>query len=56
METGQAECVRRLVAFASLWLPRSTMAAALHEARATINLDEPADFVGWCAFDAFGAA
>ncbi len=34
----------------------ATMPVALHEARAAIDRDDPAGFVSWCAFDAFGAA
>ena len=34
----------------------STMAVALHDARAAVDRSEPAGFVSWCAFDAFGAA
>jgi CHAT domain-containing protein len=34
----------------------STMAIALHEARAQVDRDDPFGFVSWCAFNAFGAA
>lgn len=34
----------------------ATMPVALHEARSTIDRDDAAGFVSWCAFDAFGAA
>jgi tetratricopeptide (TPR) repeat protein len=34
----------------------STMAAALHEARASVDRHDPLAFVSWCAFNAFGAA
>jgi CHAT domain-containing protein len=33
-----------------------TLAQALHTARATVDRDDPASFVSWCAFNAFGAA
>jgi tetratricopeptide (TPR) repeat protein len=33
-----------------------TMADALHTARARVDRDDPRVFVGWCAFNAFGAA
>jgi len=33
-----------------------TLAVALHAARATVDQDDPASFVCWCAFNAFGAA
>ncbi len=32
-----------------------TMAAALHGARARIDTDDPAAYVGWCSFNAYGA-
>ena len=34
----------------------STLAQALHSARATMDRRDPASFVSWCAFSAFGAA
>jgi hypothetical protein len=34
----------------------ATLAAALHEARSTLDRDDPRAFVSWCAFNAFGAA
>lgn len=34
----------------------ATLAAALHTARSTVDQDDPRSFVGWCAFNAFGAA
>ena len=34
----------------------NTLAVALHDARMTIDRDDPAGFVSWCAFNAFGAA
>ena len=34
----------------------ATLAAALHEARATLDGTDPRSFVSWCAFNAFGAA
>jgi tetratricopeptide (TPR) repeat protein len=34
----------------------ATLAAALHAARGSIDPDDPADFVNWCAFTAYGAA
>lgn len=34
----------------------ATLAEALHAARATVDPQDPADFVSWCAFTAFGAA
>lgn len=34
----------------------ATLARALHAARATLDRDEPAGFVNWCAWNAFGAA
>ena len=37
-------------------LTGASMSVALHRARATIGRDDPAQFVSWCAFDAFGAA
>ncbi|HEX6339105.1 MAG TPA: CHAT domain-containing tetratricopeptide repeat protein [Jiangellaceae bacterium] len=33
-----------------------TLAHALHAARASIDRDDPRQFVAWCAFNAFGAA
>lgn len=37
-------------------LTGATLAQSLHEARATLNRDEPSGFVNWCAWNAFGAA
>jgi len=34
----------------------ATLAEALHAARAAVDRREPASFLGWCAFNAFGAA
>jgi tetratricopeptide (TPR) repeat protein len=34
----------------------ATLAEALHAARATADLQDPAAFLSWCAFNAFGAA
>jgi CHAT domain-containing protein/tetratricopeptide (TPR) repeat protein len=34
----------------------STMSVALQEARSQLDRDDPAGFVSWCAFNAFGAA
>jgi tetratricopeptide (TPR) repeat protein len=34
----------------------ATLAEALHVARASVDRREPASFLGWCAFNAFGAA
>jgi CHAT domain-containing protein len=34
----------------------ATLATALHAARATLDLDDPADLVNWCGFAAYGAA
>jgi tetratricopeptide (TPR) repeat protein len=34
----------------------ATLARALHSARATVDRQDPASFVSWCAFSAFGAA
>jgi hypothetical protein len=34
----------------------ATLAGALHAARATLDLDDPAGFVSWCAFTAFGGS
>lgn len=34
----------------------ATLAAALHEARSALDLQDPRSFVSWCAFNAFGAA
>lgn len=34
----------------------ATLAEALHAARATVDRKDPASFVSWCAFNAFGAA
>lgn len=34
----------------------ATLAEALHAARATVDPQDPAGFVSWCAFTAFGAA
>jgi hypothetical protein len=33
-----------------------TLARALHSARGSLDLDEPADLVNWCGFTAYGAA
>ena len=33
-----------------------TLAAALHAARASLDLEDPADLVNWCGFTAYGAA
>jgi CHAT domain-containing protein len=33
-----------------------TLALALHAARSTLDRDDPADYVNWCGFTAFGAA
>ena len=33
-----------------------TLAAALHASRASLSLDDAADFVNWCGFTAYGAA
>lgn len=33
-----------------------TLAVALHGARGTLDLDDPGEFVNWCAWNAFGAA
>jgi hypothetical protein len=33
-----------------------TLAAALHGARGSLDLDDPADLVNWCGFTAYGAA
>ena len=33
-----------------------TLAGALHAARATLDVDDPADLVNWCGFTAYGAA
>jgi tetratricopeptide (TPR) repeat protein len=33
-----------------------TLAAALHSARGSLDLDDPADLVNWCGFTAYGAA
>jgi tetratricopeptide (TPR) repeat protein len=33
-----------------------TLAAALHSARKSLDLDDPADLVNWCGFTAYGAA
>lgn len=37
-------------------LAGATLSQALHAARATLDRDEPAGFVNWCAWNAFGAA
>jgi len=37
-------------------LAGSTLAQALHAARARLDRDEPGGFVNWCAWNAFGAA
>jgi tetratricopeptide (TPR) repeat protein len=34
----------------------ATLTEALHAARATADLEDPAAFLSWCAFNAFGAA
>lgn len=34
----------------------ATLATALHAARSTLDLDDPADLVNWCGFAAYGAA
>ena len=34
----------------------ATLARALHEARATTNLEDPGHYVNWCTFSAHGAA
>jgi hypothetical protein len=34
----------------------ASLPVALHRARATLDRADPAGFVSWCAFDAFGAA
>jgi tetratricopeptide (TPR) repeat protein len=34
----------------------ATLAEALHSARATVGQENPASFLSWCAFNAFGAA
>jgi tetratricopeptide (TPR) repeat protein len=34
----------------------ATLAGALHAARATLDRDDPATFVSWCAFTAFGGS
>ena len=34
----------------------ATLAAALHTARGSLDLDDPADLVNWCGFTAYGAA
>jgi hypothetical protein len=33
-----------------------TLAAALHSARGSLDVDDPADLVNWCGFTAYGAA
>jgi CHAT domain-containing protein len=33
-----------------------TLAAALHGARGSLDVDDPADLVNWCGFTAYGAA
>jgi CHAT domain-containing protein len=48
--------VSLMTALHSSVLKGRTLAEALHDARATIDRDDPAGFVSWCAFDAFGAA
>jgi CHAT domain-containing protein len=40
----------------SLLCRGDTFATALHLARASLNLDDPADLVNWCGFTAYGAA
>jgi hypothetical protein len=37
-------------------LAGDSMGEALFRARATMNPDEPHEFVNWCAFNAYGAA
>lgn len=37
-------------------LAGDTLAQALHGARADVDCDEPAGFVDWCAWNAYGAA
>ena len=32
-----------------------TLAVALHDARASLDLEIPADMVNWCGFTAYGA-
>jgi CHAT domain-containing protein len=34
----------------------ATLAAALHGARGSLDVDDPADLVNWCSFTAYGAA
>ncbi|HEX5087703.1 MAG TPA: CHAT domain-containing tetratricopeptide repeat protein [Nocardioides sp.] len=34
----------------------ATLASALHAARGSLDLDDPADLVNWCGFTAYGAA
>ena len=34
----------------------TTLATALRAARGSLDLDDPADFVNWCGFTAYGAA
>jgi tetratricopeptide (TPR) repeat protein len=34
----------------------TTLATALHVARGSLDLDDPADFVNWCGFTAYGPA
>ena len=34
----------------------TTLAAALHSARGSLDLEDPADLVNWCGFTAYGAA
>ena len=34
----------------------ATLAAALHSARGSLDVDDPADLVNWCSFTAYGAA
>jgi CHAT domain-containing protein/tetratricopeptide (TPR) repeat protein len=48
--------VRLMTALHTALRAGSTMAVALHEARADVDLSDPAGFVSWCAFNAFGAA
>jgi hypothetical protein len=33
----------------------ATLAQALHAARGTVDRQDPASFVSWCAFSAYGA-